>query len=302
MIKLFTVLTLPSYKVKLIWHTFRRVILNNLNGNIQYLPSAYERCNELFELTDQFIEYLDHLLYSDPISEPETIINVIKLASITRVKNLFVSINLLLRYDHWEEAKILIRSLFELLLNMEEIFRDKATVEKKAQRYLLFNELQEYIKIRAELNYNIMTKRVEDEDKANMAIKLMDQFAEKRFKLFLNNKKGEKFWDHYWTDDKPWKLAKKSKNRIRKQQYDILYADMSHFVHSSPMAVLGTVNSIESVDKRVDEDNKIISEQAILAMTFTQEILLIVGDILPGFTGDKILEMVSKIKLFVHGE
>lgn len=277
--------------------------MSELKGNVQYLPSAHERCKDLFKLTDEFIEYLEQLLHGEPISEPETNIDTIKLASITRVNNLFISINLLLRYDHWEEAKMLIRSLFELLLNMEEIFRDKVNAEKKARRYLLFNELQDYIGFRADLNYKILTNRVEDEGNANSAIKLIDQFAEKRFKLFLNQKSGKKFWDHYWTKDKPWKLAEKSNNKIRKHQYEILYADMSHFVHSSPMAVLATVNNMETtVNKQVDKDNKIISEQAILAMSFTQEILLLVGDVLPGFTGVKVLDMVSKIKSFIHGE
>lgn len=43
-------------------------------------------------------------------------------------------------------------------------------------------------------------------------------------------------------------------------------------------------------------------EQALLTMSFTQEILLFVGDISPEFTGEKIIEMATKIKMFAHGK
>jgi len=76
---------------------------------------------------------------------PQTFLGIVKLATSVRAFNLYRSINFLLENDHWEDAAILARSMFELLLNLEEVVRDERTAEERAQKYLRYQHLSKLL-------------------------------------------------------------------------------------------------------------------------------------------------------------
>ena len=62
-----------------------------------------------------------------------------------RALNQYRSIVNLLRNNHWEDALILVRSLFELLLNTEELCRRTDDIEKAAESFAADGHLQKCI-------------------------------------------------------------------------------------------------------------------------------------------------------------
>ncbi|BAU26378.1 hypothetical protein DFP93_11468 [Aneurinibacillus soli] len=167
-------------------------------GKVIHIPAALERCKELFSLTDQYIDFLYQTTHHSGIPEPTNNTELVKIATLLKINGLVVLINLLLRHDHWEEAKILNRSLFELLLHTEEIFRVEKEIEKKVEKFLLFNELQEYRKIRAEIEYDLKTDRFSNPEKVQQVIDTMDLIAKKQFRTFLrtDRKKNLTYWEN----------------------------------------------------------------------------------------------------------
>lgn len=108
------------------------------------MPSAEQRYPDLFQVTDEVIDQLHAWIDLGQKPEINTVLDVVRTACAIRAFNLYRSITLLLKTDHWEDAAILTRSIFELLLNIEEIQRDQAKAESKSRRFLAFEKLQEY--------------------------------------------------------------------------------------------------------------------------------------------------------------
>ena len=268
-------------------------------SNIIQIQAAKERFPDLFGLTDELIQFFHDLMYCRDILSPQNNIDLIKLATLSKVNNLFISSNLLLQHDHWEEAKIINRSLFELLLNIEEIFRDEEKVEYKISRFLLFGELQKYLNYKADLDYKVKTGRMELTSELSEVIKKMDNAAERQFNVFLKKSKRSKYWNQYWIEERPWELAEKSKNSVRMSQYQILYSDMSNFVHSSPASIMAGVQR-KGMDENLESEALEIGEQALLMISFAQEILFFVGKVSPKFDPLRMLEIARKVKAYAH--
>lgn len=212
-------------------------------------PSAEERFPHLFQLTGEVIDQLHTWIDLGQKPEVKTASDVVYIASATRAFNLYRSIVLLLEKDHWEDAAILTRSMFELLLNIEEIQRDKAIVESKSQQFLRFEMLQQYLHAKAIHQYNIDAGHLSTID--NKLTKT-NKVAELLFPDFLvKTRSGKKKWRTSWCGKNIRELAESSEQPIRKRQYDVLYSYMSAFSHSAPLSVMTTVGHLDSSKNEV---------------------------------------------------
>lgn len=200
-----------------------------------FKKSAKERYPKHFEIPEMVIKKLHEWIDRSDIPMPQTALGIVKLASVVRAYNLYKSINLLLQTDHWEDSAILSRSLFELLLNLEEIARDEERAEIKAKKYLRFQELQKCLHTINQVDYGIQTGRHHPEQ----ASKLRD--FQKRTKLVFSefiSKRSRSGWESSWCGKSVYVLAKQSANPMRINQYKIIYSLFSDFSHSSPVSVM----------------------------------------------------------------
>ena len=255
---------------------------------VRKYQSAEERFPQFFEITDEVLDQLHAWIDVGKKPEIKTACDVIYLAFATRALNLYRSIVLLLEKDHWEDAAILTRSMFELLLNIEEIQRDKVTIEDKSILFFRFNKLQQYRQAKAIRQYNVDTGRINSKDNR---FKEIDKIAELLFPDFLiTTKKGKKKWCNSWCGKNIKELAEASEQQpLRKRQYDVLYSYMSAFTHSAPMSVMTTVGHLDSQKNEVvekfwleREENEETQLKLILSLSafFVIEIILRVRGVL----------------------
>lgn len=85
------------------------------------IRSAEERYPDLFAFIDAANDYFSNVIDSGALPIPESHLQVVRICAVIRAYNLLKSIRQLLAADHWENAAILMRSLFELVLNIEEV-------------------------------------------------------------------------------------------------------------------------------------------------------------------------------------
>ena len=257
-------------------------------SHINQIPSAKNRHPGLFKVTETVIQQLVEWVHDPDIANPSvSALGLVKFCSVVHALNGYRSINLLLETDHWEDAGILTRGLFELVLNLEEICRDARTAEEKAQRFILFGSLQQGLHARALVQYQIDTGRGTKEH--GEKVREIDNFLESHFKQFLFvGKKGRKRWRDYWCNMSVRDLAERSYHPTRIHQYTIIYAFLSSFTHSAPMAVMSTFGwrppdkDWEQFDREhlaKEQDNIILVIS--LATQFLLEILLFAGDVFP---------------------
>lgn len=211
--------------------------------------AAKERYPEHFKISKMVINQLVKWLHRTDIPAPQTALGIVKFASVIRAFNLYKSINILLENDHWEDAEILARSMFELLLNLEEVVRDKESAEEKAIRYLRFQYLQNYIHKANVDQYNVKKGRMPKKHASKLAD--MDKTAKSVFSEFLSkNRKSE--WDKSWCNMSVYSLAKNSKNRMRISHYKVIYSLFSDLSHSSPYSVT-TAMSLGSTPEETEK-------------------------------------------------
>lgn len=282
---------------------------NNNDEQLQYiqLPSAKERYPEFFKFTEKIIDKLHEWIVLARIPNPQTAIELVRRAFIMRTFNIFKSINLLLANDHWEDAAILTRSLFELLLNVEEVHREEDDRENRARRFLLYNQLQCYIDAKALEEYMINTGR---KSRDNSKFDKLDKAAKRVFCIFLEeNKKGEKKWAKHWCGKTTWELSKSSDNPNRIHQYKILYSYMSTFAHSAPLSVMSTGDwapyerDLAQMQRESEEHEKRqVGTILMFSVMFTLEILVRVREVLPGYDHVWYLKILSDFcRLFGWG-
>lgn len=196
-------------------------------------PSAEESYPELFEFLDTTISTFNDWLLADDTVYDATIWNDVAGAILHRALNLYRSGIYLLRQNHWEEATVLSRSLFELLLSVEHLQRSE-DLEASARSYWAYGLLEELIAAKANLTYTIESGRGDDQTRQRLT-EIETQMRSPAFAEF-KTKRGE--WQTGWSGQSVWNLAKASSHHLRVRQYNVLYRDWSRFVHSSPRAVL----------------------------------------------------------------
>ncbi len=254
----------------------------------QNRPSAAVAYRDFFAQADTVIEQFHHRIDRD-IPTDGTWWGIVQLAILVRAFNQYRSIVNLLRENHWEDALILVRSLFELLLNTEELCRHPDRIEEAAESFVAFAHLQRYLRWREVELYNITTGRAGKE--ARTRIDETDRQAKKFFALFwYADKKGQGKWRATWSRKNAAELCRLSANPLREHHYRLLYGRGSEFTHSAPVAVFATMqlkhepeelaDTIRDVDAREERE---LREIGSMATVFLLEIAVLIGGRLPGF-------------------
>jgi len=207
------------------------------------IKPALERFPEYFAVIDTVIDKLDEWIHKQGPSPHKSALDYVKIATIIRTFNIYRSIRLLLSYDHWEDAATVARTLFELLLNLEEILRDESDAERKAHKYLRYSKLQDGLHISRDVEYEIATGRCSEERK--QLLHKLKQTMKVIFKEFLD-KKSWSGWKNSWCDKSVYKLASESKNSMRIHNYKIIYSHFSELSHSTPYGALTAMTQIQS--------------------------------------------------------
>lgn len=270
--------------------------------NNKNFPSAEEQYPDIFACLNKIISQVHKLVHSNPIPDDRTYWGNVRIGLISRAFNQYKSIVNLLKTNHWEDALILTRSLFELLLYTEELLRNPDS-EKIAKRFCLFSELQGYLMSRELTLYQVLTGRLDPgvEDKIK---KQWDKKAKETFSPFwYKNKKGRGKWRESWCNKNRAELSRSSDNPMRMNQYNLIYGRGSDFTHSSPIAVFAAFQNMEEGYNFQDFKNRSdsIEEQELktvapLASIFFLEILLLVGDRLPDFDHNWITKTLDTLK------
>jgi hypothetical protein len=244
-----------------------------------FIKNAKERYPEYFQISEIVINKLHEWIDRTDIPVPQTTLGIVKFASVIRAFNLYRSINVLLETDHWEDAAILSRSIFELLLNLEEIVRDKESVEDKAKKYLRFQELQKYLHQISLINYEVQTGRRSKKQVSELTE--LEKKAKSIFTEFLNKRKGLE-WETSWCGKSVYKLAKDSAKPMSIPQYKIMYSLFSNFSHSSPYSVMTTMpleNTSEETEQlfqgRKNHEKENMTLVLTISTTWILEILFI---------------------------
>ena len=239
-----------------------------------FIKNAKERYPQHFQISEMVINQLHEWIDRTDIPVPQTALGIVKFASVIRAFNLYRSINVLLETDHWEDAAVLSRSMFELLLNLEEIVRDKEGAENKAKKYLRFQKLQEHLHQISLIDYEVQTGRCSKEQVSKLTER--KKMTKSIFTEFLSKRKGSE-WETSWCGKNVYKLANDSANPMRIPQYKIIYSLFSDFSHSSPYSVMTTMalgNTPEETEKIFQSCENAEKRQMTLVLTLSTTWLL----------------------------
>jgi len=268
--------------------------------------AAKERYPEHFKISKMVINRLVKWLHRTDIPAPQTALGIVKLASVIRAFNLYKSTNILLENDHWENASILARSMFELLLNLEEVVRDEQDAEEKAKRFLRHQDLSKLMHYLNDKRYEIKTGRAPKEEEIKIAE--TEKNARLIFGEFINKRKDLK-WSSSWCGKSVRRLAKDSGKPIRLAQYELLYSYLSEFSHSNPLATMTTMDLGETSEEterlfQNKEEVEKTSMTRILALTITWllEILLIGRTEIPLYDIKWNFDVLKKVFKFYGAE
>jgi Family of unknown function (DUF5677) len=242
---------------------------------------------DVFEQTSAIIDRF-HLWIDCDIPEDGTSMGLAKLALLVRAFNQYRSIVNLLRDNHWEDSLILVRSLFELMLQAEELLRAKDP-EEAAVRLFAFSQLQRYLEWRGLEQYQVATGRGGRETEDRIA--RVDAQARRVYGQFwFRDKKGRGRWRESWCNKNVADLSGLSANPLRRHQYRLLYGRGSSFTHSSPVAVFAAMHhmsdpsELEEVTGSIDAlEERELRLTGAMASVFLMEIAALIGDRLPDF-------------------
>ena len=261
-------------------------------------PSAEDAHPVVFRALDAIILQVHEWLHGKEIPSAGTALDNLQIAFIIRALNQYRAVSVLLKTNHWEDALIVTRALFELVLNIEELVYRQKNQEAAAQRFFLFSELQEFQE-RLELRrYEIHSGRIPAEH-----VKELDEIERAARKFFApfayDDKKGKPRWRSHWANRTVADLCDLSPNKMRKHHYRILYAKGSVFTHSAPAAVLAAYHAPTSVQDFIrdvdDQEEQNMRMVASFATLFFGDILVLVGERLPGFNPQWFSETVVPI-------
>lgn len=268
-----------------------------------HLPSAREMYPEVFCPLDGMLGVLDDWFrgtYELPFDE----LVLIKSAFANRANNALRCINAVLENGHWIDAAILTRSLFELLLNLEEILKDPEDRIRRARRYVLFGFLQDYLKAQAinelakaggTLGGHSKFTEVLEELKANVPVIFAEFLEKKGTKANISHR-----WASSWCNKTVKKMANTSANPKRARQYQIMYCYASSLVHGSP-ATLSCTNAFGiaagmNQQQTLAIERVTIMEYVYFAVHFCWDILSLSQDALPMFTEDAFIPIKKMLR------
>jgi hypothetical protein len=264
------------------------------------IAAAEKRYPELFALIDSVVDYFSTVVDEGKWATPKCNLDFVRLSAVIRAYNILKSIRQLLATDHWENAAILMRSLFELMLNIEELEREPAQAERQAERFIRFETLQRYRRIKAETDYAIATGRKTAKDPELVVIEnslptFFSEWAEKR-------KDGTIRWRTNWSGKTVRQLCEAGASTVRIGQYEIVYAFGSDMAHSSPSSVLsayhGNAQDWDTFFAKADQSERNATLTVVtLSVTFACEIVGITKFLGGAFDPIKMLKLTRNIYL-----
>lgn len=247
---------------------------------IERLPMPDQLEPNAFRVLDSAIKGFSEIFDGGEMKTPETYLDMVRINIGVRTYNLLKCIRHLLCYGYWEECQILLRTLFELLVKLEDIERGES--EEKAKRFVLSAAASRLVRKRNDLVYRRETgRRVE-----TGLIERIDEYLRTRLEEFLDSRTLDK--RYLWIKrDKPVReLAMESaKDRpIREHQYYLLYGELSEYVHAAPSAILGDLGALIgnfSTDDYLSREKHEVRTASGLAVTLAIEILWLLKPALP---------------------
>lgn len=257
-------------------------------NDVGAIPEAVTRHPEVFEilylLRDKLCAWIDH----GDLAAPQSPLEWVRVACAVRTYNIFKATISLLEKDFWEDGLILVRTLFELLLNVEELDRVEGESQKRATRYMIFEKLQIYLRHVAEREYHLHSGR---SLKHPEKLKDLDARAERLFASFITGRKQGKIkWAKSWHGRTVSELAEASKSTMRKWHYKTLYAYCSSFVHATPASVFSANTFCETqaeldnfLPAKLEADKEGIIQTVSFLCLFTMELFVHVASVIPKF-------------------
>lgn len=277
-----------------------------MSSHLHIERPAIESHASIFAELDAVLQKLHQWIDLTPIPDDETHHGVVTAAILFRAANQLRAIIALLKGNFWEDALILTRALFELLLNTEELVHRCPDQEQGAARFLLFSELQKYLEWVRIQEYQVASGRA-GPDFAKELVKI-EKSARKFFSSFsFIDKKGHPKWRMSWCNKKVAQLSEASPNPMRRHQYRLLYSSGSDFAHASPLAALSTSQLYRSFEQerflldaaaREDQGLRMV---AAFALIFLGEIFTLVGTRVPSYQPDWIAKTLGGIIRRIFG-
>lgn len=248
-----------------------------MGSHTHQLESAEKQYPDAFAVIDNAINYFAEVIHEQGIPQPSSPLAFVRVAAVIRAFNLLKSIRQLLAGNHWENAAILMRSLFELVLNIEEIERDPATAEQQAQSFIRFEAVQQTRRLLAESEYELATgRRTEHDPRLSQLVESLRLLAPQWVR---RRDDGTIKWSSSWSGKSVRALCEASGSRVRMGQYDIIYAYGSDMAHSSPRSVLssfprGSENDWEALLASAGQTERHEIETVLtLSVTFAFEVV-----------------------------
>ena len=259
---------------------------------------------ELITLLNEYRDYIDMLARTaDYDYLRDGLIQYFKVAALNALVELFISIKKLLELSHWRAASILIRTLFEFLINIEYIFLNPVETEELCAQFFKFSELQEVQHVRKDVQnnkYNIHNKI----DPKSFRLNDMIRESKRCFKEFIKSEfdNGAVAWNPYWHLKSPKQIVDELNNPVRKKQYKNYYSNLSDFVHGSPIFVSSGVYLPEQIDNNeIDEiENNHVFNQANDLLLFSNAILRIIGNISPKFQKINLESFIQRLQRLIE--
>lgn len=271
------------------------------------MNSAHQEYPELFHDLERLAVRVHGWLHDPDVGTNNSWLDLVQTAIVTRALNQYRATLGLLRTNHWEDALILTRSTFELLLNIEAL-AGATDAEVAATSFLEFERLQQYLAARAEHTYAVASGRAPKPDPAK--IQALDEDARLLFSHFAyKNKKGRWCWWSGWSAKGATvrQMAQNSAAEIRSHQYVLLYSRGSDFVHSSPIAVLAATHLTaapptfeEFLAHANQTEERELKYVAALTASFFAGIMLMVGHRLPRFDEDEVRADLTEIVSWIQ--
>lgn len=230
------------------------------------IDAAKNRYPEYFEYSEQVRLKLHDWIHNPNNPSPQSDFEYIIYNFLVRAFNIYKSISILLEQDYWEEASILSRSLFELLLNLEELSRDP----NNSKRFIKFHLLQAL-----QHHLNLQQFEMEREKKKDTS-GINDGFLKRKFPEFVIKGKSSKF-SSSWCNKTVRDLAKDS-NKLH--YYKIIYSLFSYFTHSGPFSIGSVMKSYSSeYNEMLRELNTDEGENILAALTLSTLWILLITSI-----------------------
>lgn len=205
----------------------------------------------------------------------------------------------LLALGHFEDALILTRSLFELVLHTEQLTACSSDVDTRATQFLRFCRLELHLESRA--MYALHLRRYGGS--SDQRIAEADRAAEDEFAGFsYTDRAGKHRWFQNWCAKSVAVMAEESSNAMRRAQYQFLYAKASRFVHGGSTAVFPAIypeghppDVAAAVAHYDDVREQNLRLAASFSSVFLAEIFGTLADRIPGFQPEWLTECVAPL-------